>query len=125
MAALSQRRKADRLAMATGIARIAQKYGASCDYEGDGTELNISAVHPSGLAVSLWLRSKSSQPDVHVIPWHMRFGEKRLSPSFGDVNPHHFRKATHVQHGWDALAAEIERGFAAAADGSAFQTTGA
>lgn len=117
----TERRKADRQAMAASLEKIALKYGALYDWEGDSSELHISICHPTGLSVNLWLRGKSTQPGVHVIPWHMRFGDLRLAPTFGDVNPHHFRKATHVRHGWDALATEIERGLSSAADGSAFQ----
>jgi len=119
----TERRKADRLAMAKAIEQIALKHGATCEWEGDGKELHIAARHPSGLAVSLWVCSFSTQPDVHVIPWHITYGhDVRLASTFGDVNPYHRQKATHVRRGWDALVAEIERGLSAAADGSAFQT---
>lgn len=118
----TERRKADRLSMAKAIEQIAQKHGATCEVEGDGHEMHVYVFHPSGLAVTLWLDGKSTQPDVHIIPWHIKYGcAGRLASSFGDVNPYHRQKATHVRHGWDALAAEIERGFSAAADGSAFE----
>lgn len=120
---LSERRKADRIAMANGIKEIAIKHGAICEVDEVPDEIHITATHPGGLQLTFWLERKSCQPDVHVIPWHINYeSDARLSPAFGSVNPHHFRKATHVAYGWKALATEIDRGFAAAADGSAYQT---
>jgi hypothetical protein len=119
---LSERRKADRIAMAKGIKEIAERYGATCEVEGAHDEIHIVAIHPGGLQLTFWLERKSCQPDVHVIPWHIHYeSDARLSTAFGSVNPYHFRKATHVAHGWKSLATEIDRGFAAAADGSAYQ----
>lgn len=118
---LSERRKADRAAMAKGIAQIAKKYGANCDISSDEDEVSVYVDHPGGLAVGINFERRSVQPDVHVIAWHIRYGSSaRLNDSFGDVNPYHHRKATHVRIGWEALSAEIERGLSAAADGSAY-----
>ena len=119
---LTERRKADRAAMAKGIKEIAEKHGAVCEIEEVPGEIHITAAHPGGLQLTFWLESKSCQPDVHVIPWHIHYeSDARLSPAFGSVNPHHSRKATHVAYGWGALATEIDRGFSAAANGSAYQ----
>lgn len=124
MPALTERRKADRQIMAFKLAEIAQKHGAKAVMKLRDGDIIIELIHPSGLQCYVWLERRSVQPDIHVIPWHMGFAfNKRLAPSFGEVNPHHGQKATHVAHGWDALAAEIERGLKAAADGTAYMPT--
>lgn len=121
-AELTERRKADRAAMTKLIAEIAASHGAAVDIASDQpNDVRIEIEHPAGLRCYVWLSGRSIQPDIHVIPWHLAVGcSRRLDPSFGDVNPYHFRKATHVAHGWSALAAEIERGLVAASNGSAF-----
>lgn len=119
---LTERRKADRLKMARGVSNIAARYGANCAIEIEPRDVHVRVEHPSGLCVTLWLHGRTIQPDVHVIPWHMALkSELRLAPTFGQVNPHHFCKATHVANGWEGLATEIERGLAAASNGTAFQ----
>ena len=121
--ALTERRAADRAQMARELAALATSHGAECDVIPDGSHGVMVHIELNGLRVWIGLERGSIQPDVHVIPWHT-YGAARLRPSFGEVNPHHFGKATHVAHGWEALRAEIDRGLRAAADGSAFQTVG-
>jgi len=118
---LTELRAADRARMAAALCTLATRYGATADID-DGTpgEVNVDIQHPSGLCVCLVFERRSSQPDTHVIPWHVRRGPRRLAPTFGIVNSHHGLKATHVAYGWLNLRAEIDRGLAAAADGSAF-----
>jgi hypothetical protein len=119
--ALTERRKADRLVMGLRLLEIATKHGAEGNREHDDEEVRVEIRHPSGLRCFVWFSRRSLQPDVHVIPWHLGPAcRARLAPSFGEVNQHHGRKATHVARGWGALAGEIERGLAAAADGSAY-----
>lgn len=121
---LTERRKADRLEMARRLEAVAAQHGACAESVAarwGARCVTVDIQAGQGLRVSVDLDGESLQPDVHVIPWCIGAGSNaRLAPSFGDVNPHHRRKATHVAYGWDALAAEIERGLAAAADGSAF-----
>jgi len=121
MTALTERRAADRAQMARELAALAKTHGAECETLTDGSHGIMLCIELNGLRVRLGLERYSIQPDVHVIPWHT-YGPARLRPEFGDVNPHHFGKATHVAHGWEALRTEIDRGLRAAADGSAFQT---
>lgn len=119
---LTERRVRDRVAMCDRLIEIAQRHGAQVVAEESGRRIDIRINAVGGLAVHIDLSGESVQPDVHVIPWCIRFNsDARLAPSFGQVNPHHFAKATHVAYGWEQLAAEIERGLAAAADGTAFQ----
>ncbi|HOW46146.1 MAG TPA: hypothetical protein P5305_04010 [Rubrivivax sp.] len=118
---LTERRKADRQAMAQKLAEIAARHGATAHITVEDGDTTLVLRHPSSLQCYVWLERRSVQPDVHVIPWHLAIGcTKRLAPSFGDVNPYHGHKATHVACGWPALAAEIERGLRAAADGTAY-----
>ena len=122
IAALSERRKADRATMARLLSEIAAKHGGAALVCCDADEVTIEIEHPSGMRCYVWLSRSSPQPGVYVIPWHLGFGcTRRLASSFGEVNPFHQRKATHVAHGWEALATEIERGLAAAADGTAYE----
>lgn len=119
---LTERRKADREAMAAQLQALALQHGATarrCEFEGP-REIALEIEAPGGLRVRVDLDGDSVQPDVHVLPWVCWAEGVRLAPGFGTVNPHHGRKATHVARGWPGLRAEIERGLRAAADGTAY-----
>lgn len=122
---LTERRAADRRTMAKALAELGASMGATVTAEPTSShEIDIEIEHPSGLCVFVSLdgRSPHARPNTFVLPWHMRgHPETRLARSFGTVNPHHQRKATHVVDGWSALHAEIKRGLTAANDGSAFE----
>lgn len=118
---LTERRKADREEMARQIRALCVELGAEIERTEEpprGFLLRIET--PGGLCAWVGLSGDSLQPDVHVIPWHTR-GAARLVPAFGEVNPYHFGKATHVAHGWPALLANLRRGLTMARDGSAYQ----
>ena len=126
---LTERRKADRERMAQLLQALAESHGASVERRPhDGRcprEITLCIAAPGGLSVVLDVDGNSCQPDVHVIPWHVRPSMPgpvpvRLTPNFGDVNPHHGQKATHVAYGFEALYWEIHRGLKAAADGTAY-----
>lgn len=121
---LTERRYPDRVKMAELLEEIARKHGATTERHINVWSdrcISVCIKAPGGLRVSVDLDGASTQPDVHVIPWNIALtSDATLEPSFGSVNPHHFQKATHVAYGWEALAAEIERGLVAAADGSAY-----
>ena len=122
-AALTERRKADRVIMAERIQAISASFGAVCERCQLGTELIISIRTARGLRVGVGLDGRSVQPDVFVMAWNIASdSDAKLSPNFGDVNSCHYHKATHVAHGFDAVAAELARGLSMDADGSAFQT---
>lgn len=127
---LSERRKADREAMARTVEALAVKHGCTCtrrelpwlNRHAIGLELSLRG----GLHLNLDFDGKSCQPNVHVLPWHMRGDVQHyLNPSVFDwnVNPHHGHKATLVRQGSAALFDHLERVMAAAADGSAFTAT--
>lgn len=120
---LSERRHADRCQMAAELTALAELLGATVETTSEHARhirLDITAKH--GLLTSVELDGQSWQPDIHVIPWHLAHTcQEKLSPAFGQVNPYHFRKATHVAYGWAQLLQDIERGLSSAADRSAFQ----
>lgn len=123
--ALTERRKADRLKMADEIESIVRECGATC-VRSDPAPLSPRGIWleiegAGGLCVTVDLDGESVQPDIHVVAWHVSGdSDSCLAASFGDVNPHHFRKATHVAYGFEALRQEVRRGLMAARDGSAF-----
>lgn len=117
---LTERRKADREEMARQIRALCAELGAEVDETALPRGVAIEIEAPGGLCVHVLFEGDSCQPDVHVIPWFTRSGA-RLVPAFGEVNPHHFGKATHVAHGSEALLAELRRGLSMACDGTAYQ----
>ena len=123
---LTERKKADRIAMGAALATMAHRYGAKCEVEELGTgrqhAVFVHITAPGGLEVRLSFEGGSVQPDVHVLPWVS--WERRLAPDFGpNVNPHHGAKSTHVAVGFDALLADVARALARAEDGTAYLTT--
>jgi hypothetical protein len=120
---LTEKRAADRKRMADQLQQLVLRLGGTVERSQLTPRCEmLDITGAQGLHVYIDLDGESCQPDVHVIPWHITSpSEAKLAPSFGDVNPHHFRKATHVVYGFAALHAEIERGLSAAKDGSAFQ----
>lgn len=122
MTELTERRKADREEMARQIRALCAELGAEVDETALPRGVALEIETPGGLCTHLMIEGDSCQPDVHVIPWFTR-GGARLAPAFGEVNPHHFGKATHVAYGSTALLAELRRGLTMARDDSAYQPT--
>jgi hypothetical protein len=120
---LSEHRKADREKMADQLTELAIGLGATVERSREaGREIRLEIVGAQGLQVGISFDGESWQADTHVVPWNIGFGwPARLAPSFGEVNPYHFRKATHVAEGFDELLAEIRRGLELAKSGKAFQ----
>lgn len=123
--ALTERKKADRIRMGEILHSLAVTHGATCEVEefGEGRQhsVRLHIVAPGGLQCRLSFEGDSTQPDVHVIGWCS--WDRRLALDFGpSVNPHHGAKSTHVAAGFPALLADIGRGLARAADGSAYVT---
>ena len=117
---LSTDRKADRQRMAEILKDIADKLDITCRIEPslmDPRGLTVFFTHdePLGLTTRVCLRPKQG---AFVIPWTSR---RELADAFGDVNPYHHSKATHVAWGFDALQREIATGLARAVDGSAYR----
>ena len=124
---LTERRKADRAKMAKVLQSIAIELGATATIKPaplsrSGLWVEIEA--PRGLCLTVSLKSDSPQPDTHVLGWHM---SSDVDTCFGDefwhvasLNPYHWRKATSVVDGFDALCDVVRRGLTLASTGQAF-----
>lgn len=133
---LTETRKPDRAKMAKLLvaavlgagavkAEIKPESGDPTDYyDGRRTTVSIEAERGLHLGVDFNGRTPQSQPDIHVLSWHIRStdSDARLADVFGydAVNPHHFLKATQVAHGFEQLCEMVVRGVTMARDGSAF-----
>lgn len=130
---LTERKKADRLKMATDLEKLISKCGATFTRE-DGKpgsfwpgprEILFKISAAQGLELHLDLDGDSPQPDVHVLSWCVHHSsDAKLSDKFGKFGPlnnYHYRKATYIAEGFDALCLALEYGLESARDGSAFQ----
>jgi hypothetical protein len=124
--ALSERRKVDRHLMAETIEAKAVSYGFHATIEQRPpreTWVEIRTRH--GLYLTVDFDGTSPQPDVFVLPWHIRRAHTKLSREFGvpgcEVNPYHFQKLTAVAYGFADLMRHLDRQFSMIRDGSAFQ----
>jgi len=128
---LTEKLKADRKVMALKIKALAESLGATADIEWEEptstfrkrrTIVHIKAAR--GLRLNVDLDGDSCQPDVHVLSWHIDLDtDARLADSFGNINRHHFRKATYYGDGFEGLfglEGMVELGLCKARDGDAF-----
>lgn len=109
MTQLTERKKADREKMAAMLAEAVTTAGgqATIDLDwGDSRELMVRIVAPGGAYVNVDFDGSTIQPDVHVATWNTPRGVF-IHPAMGDVNPHHYGKATRVEHGIDRLIARL------------------
>lgn len=126
MTALTERRKADREAMALQVAELAGAYGltASPKPEQPGTrETSVDIAGPHGLHLTVRFRGNSpqAQPDTYVLSWHGVEDGTRLHPGmFGNVNLFHGHKATDVARGFYQLKRILAERFMVISHGSAF-----
>ncbi|MBC8740467.1 hypothetical protein F6X40_27915 [Paraburkholderia sp. UCT31] len=127
---LSERSAADRKQMAKRLEQLIVECGATFTREEGGDYPGPRAIHlrvaaARGLQITVELDGGSVQPDVHVMPWHMHYeSEAKLDgKTFGEVNPYHHRKATHVAYGFEGLCENLKRGLQLAASGEAFLPT--
>lgn len=125
--AYTERRKADRAAMAAIITEQATTAGAVVErlepapLSPRGVWLHIQA--PGGLRVTVDLDGDSCQPDVHVLAWNLSLDSgRKMSPAFWyAVNRFHFGKCTEVREGFEPMLARVVEGVRAAVDGRAYQ----
>lgn len=119
---LTEKRKADRLEMVRRLTQAALDAGAHTESRVMDREHWLTISAPGGLRVTITLDGASSQPDVHVIPWHMDTNSARkLSRDvFRDVNPYHGRKCTEVRHGFEPLLERVVECVRAAVEGRAY-----
>jgi hypothetical protein len=127
---LTERRKADRVAMAAQVAALATAHGFAAEVHPEPTFMGercsgVWVDFPHDLSVHVWFDGESPHRpdwDTYVLSWYTG-GEDgwRLAPhAFADVNPYNGCKATDVARGFDNLLYVLGRRFAAIADGSAF-----
>ncbi|TPI86406.1 hypothetical protein [Mesorhizobium sp. B2-8-9] len=128
---LTEKRKADRLQMAAEMEKLIVANGATFERVEGGTlfpgpraiHLNIKAAR--GLQLLIDLDGDSVQPDIHVLSWHFSgdtdacFADA-FSGRFGTLNNYHWRKATYIAEGFQALCLAVEYGLTLARDGRAF-----
>lgn len=121
----TEKRKADRVAMAKILEAIIVASGAShtrddnCECYPHATRLHITAN--KGLKLTVDLDGKSCEPDVHVLSWHGLEDGKLNGHTFGSVNTCHWCKATDVAYGFDALCEILTSRLDSVQSGEAFQ----
>lgn len=126
---LSVKRKSDREHMLNQLIEVALTF--SCDVDisrnkQDRTErVTLNVTSPQGLCVMICLDGGDlSGGNVFLAHWHMELNcDKQLNPHLfgGSVNPHHFRKATYLAKGFEALRLGVVKGLTLAANGNAFK----
>lgn len=126
---LSVARAKDRDAMASQLEALAVSLGAEVsrgEFHGE-REIVVSIRAARGLCLNVDFDGDSSQQrgGIWVLSWHMSTDtDARLADSFGgDVNPHHYRKATYIARGFEGLfgvLGMVELGLCKARDGDAF-----
>lgn len=128
---LSERRATDRAEMARRVATLVTTCGATFERTAGKSGSHFPgprAVHvyvraARGLCVRVKFDGDSSQPDTHVLSWHVDLeSDARLSNARfgGNVNPHHMQKATYIAQGFDELCERLRFGLNLAKSGAAF-----
>lgn len=124
---LTESVKADRNEMTRQVTLLAESLGANVTRIEGGEYPGPRAIHlsietPRGLHVSVSFDGARRQPDTHVLSWNMNTDSPDLlTDAFGNINPHHFSKATHTAGDFSSLAQKLQRGLEMAADGRAFR----
>lgn len=120
MANLSPTRAKDRDAIATNVAAIATRFGATMTRDDMRSFTSLDVRHPSGLVAHIWLEHCGPDPENFMLNWISK--ERNIAPHFApSVNSSHWRKATDFAHGMNALAALLATRLHAASTGEAFQ----
>ena len=125
---LSESRAPDRKKMAAAIEQLVVECGSTFTRQEGGSYpgpqcISIYIEAPQGLNLRVNFDGKSPQLNVYVLSWNMASRATRLlnNATFGgNVNPHHFSKATYVAYGFDDLCRQLRSGLLRAKDGSAY-----
>ena len=127
----TERRKADRTAMAKAVAAIAHEKGIAATITSEGDPSNylgdravfVTLEGPRGLGLTIDFDGNSCQPDTHVLSWYI--GTKhdtRFATGFApSINTIHRHKATDIAEGFEELCALLQCRLDAVANGSAFE----
>ena len=111
MKILSEKRKSDREVMAQTVERMAREMGVQSERFIELSDEIVVKLERGGLSIMVCLDGGSSQPDVFVETWNAERPKQLSRRHFRDVNPCHGQKANIVCYGFEALMAEIRRGF--------------
>lgn len=123
MTQLTERRAADRLAMANAVETLALSLGAAVTRPERFVprQVRLAIATPHGCEVSVDFDGDTTQPDVHVITWNVASNSLyAFSGALGDVNPHHFAKVNRVGYGLDDLLRILARDIPALLDGRGY-----
>lgn len=113
---LTERRAADRAAMADDLQQLAESMGAKAirpePYAPRQVRLEIEA--PGGAYLPLDFDGEAGQAaDCFVPTWNVRTSSLyTFADAMGDINRFHFSKASRVAHGYDELRAIVARDLA-------------
>ena len=127
--AYTETRKSDRAEMVRQLVELVQSKDVECKVESPSIwgprAVQVEIKAPRGLRLSVDFDGDSNQPDIHVLSWHFKHGgTAKLQTTFApSVNTCHFRKATDIAYGFDALLNIIALRLDSAISGEAFQTT--
>lgn len=125
---LNLSRQGDRVKLASRLVDLAQSLGATAELKLECSgqrevRVSIRAARGLGLDVSIRRPAKGPIPASFVLPWCLDGTDPhaRLTHEFGEVNPYHRRKATHVAWSVSDLMDQVCNGLSMARDGSAFE----
>ena len=124
---LTEKKKADRIKMAELVRALAVEMGLTAEVVdkpfGDMSPhmIMVKIRSKEGLKLHVDFDGKTSQPDVHVLSWHMDTDvDTRLADAFGDINRFHYCKATDIAYGTDELLRILAWKFLKIQNGTAF-----
>jgi len=129
----SEKKAADREAMEKKLLEAIRASGASVSREQEFVlprEIKLNVVARGGLECCIEFDGASAQPDVYVLPWHIKHpSDARLNDAFGraaggSVNPHHHAKCTAVAYGFEDLLTKVVAALELAQSGAGFLPEG-
>ena len=117
----TERRKADREAMAKELVEAVIEAGGKAQISRDAQFIEIHISVPGGAIISVDFDGKSRQPDIHVCTWNVASdSDSRFADIIGNVNEFHHAKANVVADGFDALKSELVADIAHFVDGCGY-----
>lgn len=109
MSKLTEKRKADRIKMATILHDNVVAAGGTCEivdwakkFGHPSRRIMCEIVAPGGAEIWVSFDGDTSQPDTYVATWNTR-GKLWINPAMGPVNPHHWSKLNRVGYGFEHL----------------------
>ncbi len=122
---LTEKRAADRKAMAQAVIECATANGCAAAIDPLWSRHSPRAIMvrieaPGGAHVSIEFDGETTQPDVHVWTWN---SDRRFGAGWGHdaVNPFHRRKASRVSDGLEQLLATLAADCAGLVSGDRYE----